>query len=87
VQFAERVSAAVGRAYDFLDAENMLGMSRWCSDHDCELQLENAVLTPEGNGFRFECDGEPMFEIKRPPSLTRNLVSDLANLKKLLDVT
>jgi hypothetical protein len=86
VQFAERVSAAVGSACDFFNSENILGMSRWCLDHDCELQLENAVLTPAGTGFCFECDGEPVFEIQRPPSLTRNLVSNLADLKNLLDV-
>jgi hypothetical protein len=85
VQFAEQVSAAVRSACDFLGAENIFGMSVWCSDHDCELQLENAVLTPAGNGFRFECDGESDFEVKRPPSLTRNLVSDLADLRRLLD--
>jgi hypothetical protein len=30
--------------------------------------------------------GEPVFEIKRPPSLTRNRVSGLPDLKRLLDV-
>jgi hypothetical protein len=48
LQLTSQVSAAVQQAHDFLGPENVVGMSRWCSDHDCELQLDNADIDAKG---------------------------------------
>jgi hypothetical protein len=86
LQLTSQVSTAVQQVSDFLATENVVGMSRWCSDHDCELQLDNATLTATVRGFCFECDSAPPFEVERPQSLTRDLVPDLSALKQLLAV-
>ena len=80
------LSAAIGSAYDFLSAENVAGIARWSADHDCELHLENAAIKIIGSGLRFEIEGHPSFELKRPASLTRGLLPDLTELERLLDI-
>jgi hypothetical protein len=79
-------SNALQQAHDFFDVINLSGIAKWGSDPDCELVLMDQSVRRSTDGLYFQAN-ESGFHLTKPHGLRRDLVPELADLKRLLDLS
>lgn len=79
-------SNALQQAHDFFNAINLSGIAKWGSDPDCELVLTDQSVRRSTDGLHLQANGSG-FHLTKPNGLRRDLVPELADLKRLLDLS